>query len=91
VKKIDKDIYEITYVISGKIYKMRVKPKRGPSIYEKIENEKGENVTELLSFFGPHFKNSLKLSPSSFNHEKLVFYTIYDENMIFEKHDIINL
>jgi len=35
VNKIDKNIYEITYVINGKMYKMRVKTKRGPSIYKK--------------------------------------------------------
>lgn len=88
VKKIDKNTYEITYIISGKIYKMRVKTKRGPSIYEKIENEKGEDVTHLLSFFGPHI---VKLSPLTFNQEKMIFYTIYDEIKTFEKNDIIDI
>ena len=89
VNKIDKNIYEITYVINGKMYKMRVKTKRGPSIYKKIENEKGEDVTHILSFFGPHL---VELSPLTFKHEKLVFYSIYDdERKIFEKNDIIDI
>jgi hypothetical protein len=88
VKKIDKNTYEITYIISGKIYRMRVKSKRGPNIYKKIENEKGEDVTHILSFFGPH---SVKLSPLTFQHKKLVFYSIYDERKIFENNDTIDI
>lgn len=92
VKKIDKNVYEITYIINGKVYKMRVKPTRGPSMYEKVINDKHENITdEVLAYFGPHYNNLVKLTPRNFNSQTLSFYCINGEHVTFESDEKISL
>ena len=88
VVKIDKNSYEISYIINGKIYKMVVKPERGPLNYYKILNDKNENIIDEISqYYGPHYKNQVKLTPSFFktSHIKIVLFD--DSEQVFGENE----
>ena len=92
VVKIDKNNYEISYIINGKIYKMVVKPERGPLNYYKILNDKNENIIEEISqYFGPHYKNQVKLTPSFFKTSNIKLVLFDDSEQIFENDEQIIL
>ena len=46
VVKLDKNTYEVSYVINGRLYKMIVRPERGPVEYVEILNERNENIID---------------------------------------------
>ena len=90
VVKIDKNNYEITYIITGKIYKMVVRPERGPLNYYKILNDKDENIIEEVSqYYGPHYKNQFKLKPSFFKTSNIRFVLFDDSEKVFNEGDHI--
>lgn len=92
VVKIDKNSYEITYLINGKIYKMVVKTERGPLSYYKILNDKNENIIDEISqYYGPHYKNQVKLTPLFFNTSKIRLISFDDSEKVFDKNDKIIL
>ena len=75
VRKIDKKNYELTYVINGKLYKMIVTPKFGPSPVLQISNDLENDVTEqVLPYMGPLYDwNGHKFSPQFFGYKSLTF------------------
>ena len=90
VVKIDKNNYEITYIINGKIYKMVVRPERGPLNYYKILNDKNENIVEEVSqYYGPHYKNQVKLKPSFFKTSNIRLVLFDDSEKVFEEDEQI--
>ena len=92
VIKLDKNKYEITYLINGKIYKMVVKTERGPLNYYKILNDKNENIIDEISqYYGPHYKNQVKLTPSFFKTSNIRLICFDDTEKVFAKDDKIIL
>ena len=92
VVKIDKNTYEITYIINGKIYKIVVKTERGPLNYYKILNDKQENIIEeIIQYYGPHYKNQIKLTPAFFKTEQITLIKFDDSQIIFNSDDKIIL
>lgn len=92
VVKVDKNIYEVNYIINGKFYKMIIKPERGPSSFEQILNDKDENVIEeVMSYYGPHYNNQVKLKPSFFNTSKLRFICLDESEIVFNENEKIIL
>jgi hypothetical protein len=76
VKRIDGNTFEVSYVVSGKLYRMIVKPKRGPSPVIQISNENQEDVTDqVLPFMGPTYNwhGNTTFSPNFFNYQSLIF------------------
>lgn len=54
--KVGKNLYEISYTLTGKKYKMLVRVKRGPCPIESIRDEADNDITELvLPYMGPSF------------------------------------
>lgn len=66
VTKIDPKTYDISYVINGRMYKIRVKPRKGPIPVLKIVRDDGTDLTsELLPYMGPGYdwyENSTPIS-----------------------------
>jgi len=92
VVKIGKNNYEISYIINGKIYKMVVKPERGPMNYYKILNDKNENIIEDISqYYGPHYKNQVKLTPSFFKTTTIKLVLFDDSEQVFGEYEQIIL
>jgi hypothetical protein len=75
VKKIDKNKYEVSYVINGKIYKMVSSPARGPILIIRILNENNIDVTDhILPYIGPNNDwHNTKYFPNFFKYNSLIF------------------
>ena len=83
--------YIITYVIKGKLYKMCVKPQRGPSKVLLVSDENHEDVSHLvLPYIGPeeNFHSSL-FTPTFFNRKELVFELSNGSEKIFTENQNI--
>jgi hypothetical protein len=75
-KKIGKNLYEVTYEINNKKYKMIVKPYLGPSPVIQVSNENLEDVTDIiLPYLGPRYdwKHGSDLDISHFHFDILNF------------------
>jgi len=75
VRRIDRKTYEVTYVINGKIYKMNVKPKAGPSPIVRVSDELNNDVTsKILPYIGPEYNwHENKFTPVFFGFHSLTF------------------
>lgn len=91
--KLDKNMYEKTYVVNGKMYKMIIMPSRGPSPVLQISNEKNEDVTEdILAYLGPeHNWHYTYFTPKFFNYESLTFQLSDGTELTFHDRDTIVL
>jgi hypothetical protein len=76
VVKIGRNKFEVTYLISGKVYTMVVIPVRGPSPVLQVINDSEEDVTDkVLPYLGPRYDwhGSLLAFSSAFSSDKLAF------------------
>ena len=75
VKKLNKNKYEITYIVEGKIYKLVVNVTRGPSPVLQIINDTNDDVTyEVLPYVGPNYNwHNSSFTPEFFGFESLTF------------------
>jgi hypothetical protein len=89
LKKIDRNTYEISYIINGKLYKMRVKPQKGPKPVLQVIDECSEDVTtEVLQYLGPNYDwHNSNLSPKILGFESLTFECSDGEEAIFTKNE----
>lgn len=87
VRKIDRKIYEVTYVIDGKMYKMIVKPKRGPAPVLQVSNEEQLDVTStIIPYMGPEYNwHHNKLSPQFFGYKSLTFELMDGSEQTYEE------
>jgi len=93
VKKVDRNLYEITYAINGRLYKMLIKQIRGPVPIKMVLDKDGNDITDkVLPYIGPqHDFHSAELYPNFFSTEKLCFLS-HDDSMIeFESDDVLTL
>jgi len=94
--KIDKNNYELTYVINGKLYRILVKIKRGPNPILQIISESSEDVTDIISpYIGPQYNwHGNKLTPANLGYKTLIFELsdstekIYSESQIISSFDV---
>jgi hypothetical protein len=91
--KIDKNTYEIQYVINNKLYRMIKVPNKGPCPIVSVHDEHGTDMTRvLLMYYGPnHDWHGVPLYPKFFNRSNLVFDMINGDQLIFEELDDIVL
>ena len=76
VVKLGRNKFLVTYVVSGKVYTMIVKPVRGPSPVLQVIDDKEEDVTEkVLPYLGPRYDwHGSKFDfPSTFDSANLTF------------------
>ena len=88
---IDKNTYELTYVINGTTYKNIIKIKRGPKPILQIIDELSEDITEkILPYLGPSYDfGGSKLTPKHFKYKTLTFEMSDGNEKIFNENDII--
>jgi len=92
VKQIDKNTFEITYVINDKTYKMIVKPKRGPPpfVIEDINNN--IDINKIMSHYGPNQDwHGNKLCPNFFGVSELKFNMNDGRDIVFKGDECINI
>jgi phage anti-repressor protein len=87
VKKINKNQYEITYVVAGKVHKLISNIKRGPKKVLQIIDENNEDVTdEIEPYIGPSEDfHKTYVTPLTFKHKKLIFNTSSGNSLIFKE------
>lgn len=103
VIQLNKNTYEITYMLKNKIYKFRTSVRRGPTnaVVEilgssKEESEGGNSVyeeaKEIEPYLGPNlnFHNTF-YSPADFGYKKLIFVLEDGTEQIFNDNEMITL
>ena len=91
IHKIDKNNYVLTYTIDGKLYKMIIKKKSGPSNILLILDENNKEISHLIDpYIGPenNFHNS-EITPSFFNKKEIVFEITDGEPIVFKEKDVL--
>lgn len=93
VKKLDNGMYEVTYVIQGRKYKMLVKAIGGPSPIFLAVNESDDDVThKLLPYVGVQndFHKS-DITPRCLGYKEITLELYNGENKIFKEEDNLSL
>jgi hypothetical protein len=75
IKKLNKNKYELTYIIEGKMYKLVVNVTRGPSPVLQIINDTNDDVTsQIMPYLGPSYNwHNTPFTPEFFGLESLTF------------------
>lgn len=75
VRKLNKNKYEITYIVEGKLYKLVVNVTRGPSPVLQVINNTNDDVTsEIVPYLGPTYNwHNTAFTPEFFGYENLSF------------------
>lgn len=91
VHKIDKNKYEVSFVINEKHYKMIVAPDKGPPKILMITDKNNEDVSEhIFPYLGPNhnwFNN--KFTPKFFGYDELIFELNDGSKINFKSSEII--
>ena len=93
IKKINKNQYEITYCIRGRIYKIRSNIQRGPSQILQIIDENSNDVTaEIEPYMGPNYDcHKSTYTPLDFNKQELIFNLSSGQTKVFNASDNIRI
>lgn len=91
VKKTSSNTYEIRYVLSGKIYKLVVIPKKGPKNVLQVIDDNNQDITNLIvPYLGPAEDwHSSKFKPSFFNRKTLTFNLSSSDDVTFTQDEEI--
>ena len=91
VKKTTGNTYEIIYVLSGKIYKLVVTPKKGPKNVLQVIDDTNQDITSLIvPYLGPAEDwHSSKFKPSFFNRKTLTFNLSSSDDVTFTEDEEI--
>lgn len=89
---IDKNLYQVTYTINGKLYKMLVKQTKGPNPFVKISNEMNIDITkDILPYIGPQYNfHGSNLTPKSLHCKSLTFTLNNGKTFVYQEKDIIS-
>ena len=93
VVKINKNTYEVSYIINNKLYKMIVRPERGPKSVTNIFDENDDDIThEIEPYLGPNNDfHGHKFTPKFFCKKRIIIYKSGNEKIIFEDDEMICL
>ena len=91
VKKLDKNKFEITYVINGKMFKMITSPPKGPSLILQVSDDNQDDITEIvLPYLGPKNNwHNTEFTPSFFGSNSLSFEISNGDTKTFTGDEVI--
>lgn len=77
--------YEVTYIINGKIYKMIVKPKRGPRRVLMVFDENHFDISDIVfPYLGPGEDfHGRSFTPKFFDKKEIIFALSDGEEIVF--------
>lgn len=92
LRHIDNKTSELTYVINGRIYKMIIIRKRGPSPILQISNNFENDVTEqILPYMGPQYDwHGNTFTPEFFGYSSLTFELGNGTEYTYETNDSLS-
>jgi hypothetical protein len=92
VRKLDKNTYEVTYCISGKVYKFNTKARRGMSDVLQIVSGDQDVTEEIEPFLGPKGDfHGFEYTPSGFEYSTLTFNMVDGNVITFSENEILKL
>jgi len=93
VRKIDKNMYEVEYLIGGKLYKMIVIPKKGPNPILQVRNEDDTDITDfIIPYYGPNYDwHNIQVFPQLFGCKEMTFELSDGSEKVFGKLDNIDI
>lgn len=93
VRQVDKNTFEITYVVGGNLYKMLVKVKRGPRKIIYCGDDMFNDLTnEVCSYFGPNEDfHGYEFTPHFFDTNSLTFHLSNGDEKTFTNDERITL
>lgn len=93
VKQTDKNTYEVSYVLEGKLYTMVTVLNRGPRKILLISDHAQEDVTEMIhTYYGPRGNwHGHPFTPLFFKRQSLTFELADGQELTFKDDDEINL
>jgi hypothetical protein len=95
VKKLENfsNTYEITYVLSGKTYKLIVAPKKGPKNVLQVIDDNNQDITHIIApYLGPREDWHLSIfKPSFFNRKSMTFNLSNSDDITFGENEYIYL
>ena len=93
IKKLDKNKFEITYVINGKMFKMITSPPKGPSLVLQVSDDNQDDITEIvLPYIGPKNNwHNVEFTPSFFESKFLSFELSNGDTKTFSEDEVIVL
>lgn len=80
VRMIDNSTYEVTYVINSRMYKMIVKPVKGPRLILQVRDDSDCDITDVvLQYIGPKYDwHGTAVDPSFFNNSSFLTFELAD-------------
>jgi hypothetical protein len=94
MRQLDKNTYELSYVVQGRLYKMLIKVKRGPRSVIQIIDEEGNDVSDhIYAYMGPmeNFHGHKELTPAHLGRNTLTFFLDDGSERTFEKEHKIDI
>ena len=91
VKKLDKNNYELTYVVEGNIYKYRFRIRRGPKPIIMASNESNDDISnEIISLLGPQWDwHGQVITPDTLDHNIIFLNLANGEENKYKFHEPI--
>jgi len=93
VKKINKNTYEISYLVNGKMYNMIITPIKGPARILQVIDENNEDVTDMvLPYAGPiNDWHGRSFTPKDFKRSTLTFELGCGREITFKEDQTLNV
>jgi len=93
VVKVDKHRYEVSYLINGRLYKMVVKPVRGPAPILLVTDEECNNVTDLvIPYMGVQRDfHGVKITPQFLGYKELTLELDSGETIVLDETEVLRL
>ncbi len=91
IRQINRNTFEISYVVSGKMYKMIVTPRRGPTPILQISDGIDKDVTtEVLHYIGPSYNwHGTTITPKTLGYNNLTFQLSTGEEVSYNEHEVM--
>lgn len=89
--QVDKHVYDIQYQIHLKKYKIRVRNKKGPSIYQHFYDPYANDITyEIIPYVGPnHDFHNISYTPKDFGYLNITVLYKDGSKHLFKENDVI--
>lgn len=83
----------LSYSYNGRLYKLLMRGRKGPSPIIIVVDENGEDCSDLiLPYFGPNYDwHGRTFTPEFWGKESLIFELASGSNLFFRKHDDIKI
>jgi hypothetical protein len=89
VVKINKNTYEVSYIVNGKKYKFYVKVCKGPNPISKVLADDNIITEEFMLYYGPSYNfHNISYTPEFFKCKKMLIHINNDELIFHDKDEI---